>query len=157
MELRDLLRTRGVHVLKWRNMLIADALVAAKEQKLLWPDEDEDAPDNPLVSRPKEVVSCDTPLRRNKNSKVSKAIANVSRMYYHDKEHYTGKQDVNLEHKVRIFKERDVQKALNESEMPKAFSVILSGRALQYYFDEVRGKRLTFERLCNGIRNLFLA
>lgn len=33
---------------------------------------------------------------------------------------------------------------------------MLFGRALQYYFDELQGKRLTFEQLCSGIRKRFL-
>lgn len=40
--------------------------------------------------------------------------------------------------------------------MPKAFQIMLSERALQYYFNHLQGKRLNSKHLCDAIRKRFL-
>lgn len=50
-----------------------------------------------------------------------------------------------------------MQNSLGEADKTNDFSIMLTERALQYYFDHLQGKRLNFEDLCGAIRKLFLA
>lgn len=155
-ELRDILRARGVYVPKGRDILIADALFRVLQNELPWPDDDDDAPDGIEVVKQPEAAPSTSHHHGTNISDASKAIANISKSYNRDEDRYNGKENDNFEHKVWIFKERCDQNAIDEVERSKAFSIMLYGHALQFYFDELQGKRLTVDQLCDGMRKRFL-
>lgn len=72
--------------------------MAAKEQKLPWPDNDEDAPNIQKVARPEEAVSWVSPHRRKNTIEVSKAIEKLLKSYHRDKERYSRRKEDNFEH-----------------------------------------------------------
>lgn len=68
---------------------------------------------------------------------------------------YSGIEEGNFEHKYKIFKKRCDQNGVEEMERPKAFSIMLTGRALQFYFENYQEKRVTIDDLYNGLRKRF--
>lgn len=54
-----------------------------------------------------------------------------------------------------MFNERCEQNDPGEPDKPKAFSITLTRRALQYYFDHLKGRRLNLDDLCGSIRRRY--
>lgn len=156
-ELRDVLRRQGVYVKKGRNVSIATALHEVVKDEIPWPDDDPDAPSNRISST---ISPSDgyTSNRGNTGGNFSnfKFVSNISKAYTRDEERFSGKDSDNFERKLKLFNERCTQNGVADADKPKAFSIMLTERALQYYFDHLQGKRLNFDNLCDAIRRRFL-
>lgn len=50
-----------------------------------------------------------------------------------------------------------MQNGIVETEKPKVFSILLTNRGMQYYFDHLQNNRFNFECVCDAIRKRFLA
>lgn len=52
---------------------------------------------------------------------------------------------------MKLSNERCTQNDVADVEKLKAFFIMLTKRALQYYFNHLQGKRLRVEHLCNAV------
>lgn len=90
------------------------------------------------------------------NSDLSKNIVNISNSYYGKEEKYSDNEDDNFKLKFKLFKEPCDQNSVEGMDRPKAFLIMLIGRARQSYFDNFHGKWVTIADLFNGVRERFL-
>lgn len=65
--------------------------------------------------------------------------------YAYESQKYTGSLTDNFERKLNLFKERAEKCGVTPEEMSKAFSLMLTGVALEYYFTRVKGVTSTFD------------
>lgn len=72
--------------------------------------------------------------------------------YQKDEDRYSGLPTENFDRKIALFHEHFTQAGVNEEDKPRAYSIILSGLALQYYFDTLRGRNLNLTELVEPTR-----
>lgn len=156
-DLRDTLREQGVYVKKGHQIFIPDALVKVVQNDLPWPDDYDQAPrdENVTTIATNSGQGSVRPVYGS-NSDSSRHIASIWKSYHGTKDRYRGNEEDNFNHKYNIFKESCEQNGLEEMECLKAFLVTLTGRALQFYFNNYQGKRATIYGLYNGVRKPFM-
>lgn len=156
-KLCHVLRRQGVYVKKGCNVLIATALHEVVQNEISWPEDDIEAPSNQQnwTIPPTDRNNMNRPSASETYS-TSRDISSMSKAWKRDEEGFPGKEGDKFERKVKIFNERCTQSGLDEADKPKAVSIMLKERALQYYFDHFQGKSLSFDGLCGAIRKRFL-
>lgn len=90
------------------------------------------------------------------NSSTRSNIANLSKSYYSDKDRYNGLPTDNFDRKLCQFEERCDQAGVSNDEKHRAFSIMLTARARDYYFDSLRGKKHTFQDMTASIKRRFI-
>lgn len=181
--LRDLLRKRGVYVRKGRGICISDALQELIQEHRPWPD-DEDTSEclvppgrgnlpsrnspstelpRPDSTRPDHRGMRNTaPEESNSNQRSDSSpphrsnISNLSKTYYNDKDRYSRLPTDNFDRKLCLFNERCDQSSVPENEKKRAVSIMLTGRARDFYFDNLQGKQLAFEEMIMKVKRRFI-
>ena len=67
-------------------------------------------------------------------------ISNLAKSYYSDSDRYSGLPTDNFDRKSSLFTERCDQSSVAEDEKHRAFSIMLTGRARDFYFENLQGK-----------------
>ena len=171
--MRDLLRKRGVFVRKGRGVLIADALYEVVQTDVPWPDgesTDVDPPGGDDNSRrgdqPSRTPNKDDDANSNSQRKPagpngnsggsSNGISNLAKAYHFDADRYSGMPTDNFDRKLCLFHERCQQSNVAADSKHLAFSIMLAGRARDFYFDNLRDKGLSFEELVAAVKRRFI-
>lgn len=81
--------------------------------------------------------------RRNKNGITSRmGLCNSSKFYFSDNDRYSGLPTDNLARNTCLFEERCDQASFASHDKYRAFSIMLAGCALEFYFDNLQNKGL---------------
>lgn len=88
--------------------------------------------------------------------KSSYALSAIMKAYATDKDKYTGSLTENLNKKLKVFYERCDMLGATKGEQARAFSLMLSGPALEYYFNYVNGQIETLHDMVFIRRNAYL-
>lgn len=169
--MRDFLRKRGVYVRKGRGVLISDALLEVVKDDVPWPTEQteseehsQDRNTNTSNSRAQEMnagavrVTQDSQCRSNSSggSYTRQGISNLAKVYNYDGDRYSGLTSDNFDRKLSLFEERCDQASVSDEDKSRAFSIMLTGRARDFYFDNLRGKSMSFTQLTSAIKRRFI-
>lgn len=82
--------------------------------------------------------------------------SSIMKAYSHPSDKYNGSLSDNLERKLTLFLERCDQSGINQADRPRAFSFMLDGAGVQYYFDSIKGKYSSFEAMITQLPQRFL-
>ena len=105
----------------------------------------------PIVTSNEEGTSFQTASNR-----ASYSLSSMMKSYAYESHKYSGSLRDNFEKKLKIFEERCEQCGISESEKPKAFSLMLTGVALEYYFSHVKGVISNFDAMVEKVKQRFL-
>lgn len=97
--------------------------------------------------------------RHHNNAQVSynrSNISNLSKAYYSDGDRYNGLPTDNFDRKLCLFEERCDQASVPNEDKQRAFSIMLAGRARDFYFDNLRGKDFTFDEMTAAVKRRFI-
>lgn len=185
-NLRDLLRKRGVFVPKGRNIQISVSLHSVVQNDLPWPVEDEERPvvaavldhnDNPDVIRSAQLSNPSRDENRQEslpettdaildNGKTPEdnsgktwrrgSMANLFKAYGGEHDKFSGSTVDNFDRKFMLFVERCDQADIPAEDRHRAFSMMLTGHARQFYFDSVKKKNLDLDGLVSEIKSRFI-
>lgn len=178
-KLRDILRSRRVYVAKGRSILISDALYSVVEKDTPWPPDearDEVERTDRDVERPRNgdttVTDKDVPsgeMNKGHDEKGSNrgdadsssaqfrrgSLLNLFKAYKIDAERYSGGTTDNFEWKFVLLLERCDQADVNVQDRARAFSIMLTGNARQFYLDSLRDKNHDLDELVHTIKDRF--
>lgn len=76
--------------------------------------------------------------------------------YAYEPQKYYGSLTDNFERKLKLLMERSEQCGVAPEEIPEAFSLILTGVALEYYFTHVKGVQPGFDDMIAKLQKRFL-
>lgn len=76
--------------------------------------------------------------------------------YYSDEDRNSGLPRDNFERKLCLFEKRCDQASVTDENKQRAFSIVLTGRARDFYFDNSQGKDLTFEHTTTALKRWFI-
>lgn len=77
------------------------------------------------------------------------------KQYSYERQNYSGAISDNFERKLKLFNERCTQFSVADSEKSTAFSIMLSGVRLEYYFTHVKDIVADFDEMVTKIRTHF--
>lgn len=83
-------------------------------------------------------------------------IPNLSKAYFSDKDRYSGFPTDNFDRKLCLFNERCDQAGIPDDEKHRAFSIMLTGRARDFYFDHIRGSNCSFNDMTSSVKRRFI-
>lgn len=177
-DIRDHLRSHGVYVPISTALNIAYALDRVRREDLQWPTNTtggvvaENTSSGPIETTPVGLeTSSGEALRAAVGNasgmthfttasattfRSSFAISSIIKVYTHESQKYSGGLKDNLEKKVKIFSERCEQCGVSDEEKPRAFSVMLTGVALEYYFTNAKGVITDFDGMVGKVKSRFL-
>lgn len=80
-----------------------------------------------------------TSLQSERNNRPRSNLSTLFKVYTSTSDKSSGSLEDNFDRKIAIFHERCDQNDVDYPDRGKAFSIMLSGYALQYYFDSIKG------------------
>lgn len=96
------------------------------------------------------------PSQRGNRSSTSSGIINLSKSYILDSDQYNYLPIDNFDWKLSLLNERCDQASLDDDEKHLAFSIRLVCRARDFYFDNLRGKNVSFEQMTVTVIRRFI-
>ncbi|RKF77670.1 putative glycosyl [Golovinomyces cichoracearum] len=84
------------------------------------------------------------------------SMINLSNVFksYREQNKYNGKLDF-LDQKLRVFFDMCTTFGVQQTQFASAFPAMLTGRAHEYYYDNLAGQGLNFVEICNRMRQHF--
>jgi len=161
-DLRQHLLDHGVYVPTGTGISIPAALYRTLNEDLTWPDNSHGtstAAANSQVTPPQNAAISTAPVSGSTATTASSpsyGFGSLMKHYTYSADKYTGSMSDNLERKLKIFNERCEQCGLPETEKLRAFSLMLSDSALQYYFDHIKNIVPTYELTLEKVRKRFI-
>jgi hypothetical protein len=163
-KLRDVLRAQGVYIRKGRGINIARELTAVIQDDIPWPEDD---PERPISTRtplahstaPAAPTTLAT-LTQNPTSGTqlhnnSRELTTLAKLYTSDEHKYKGDLLDSFDYKYTIFIDNCQKAAIPPEILPQAFSTMLSGPPLEYYYTNCRNQNMTITDLYNRYRDHF--
>ena len=157
-KLRDVLRAQGVYIRKGRGINIARELTAVIQDDIPWPEDD---PERPISTRtplahstaPAAPTTLAT-LTQNPTSGTqlhnnSRELTTLAKLYTSDEHKYKGDLLDSFDYKYTIFIDNCQKAAIPPEILPQAFSTMLSGPPLEYYYTNCRNQNMTITDLYN--------
>ncbi|KAI1798510.1 putative transposase [Daldinia bambusicola] len=89
------------------------------------------------------------------NNGSHRALADLVKMYNHNDSKFGGDKYDILDDKIKVFMDLCRKAGVEESQYHEAFSTMLKGRALQYYYDHLSMKGLNFQEMVTRTKNFF--
>jgi hypothetical protein len=86
---------------------------------------------------------------------IASTLINLMKVYQSDEKKYGGDQYDILDTKLFIFYDLCGKVGVEESYFDRAFSSMLKGRALEFYYDKIIGREYTFVQMVDMIRTHF--
>lgn len=80
----------------------------------------------------------------------------MAKAYNRKGERFYGERRKKFKRKLKLFNRQCIPNGVGDADKIKAFPVMLTDQALQYYFDQPQCKPLNFEILCDAIRKRFI-
>lgn len=167
-RLRDHLRDKGVYVRKGRNVQMSIALFEAVHEDLAWPEDEQHNIHNSNNSRNVNnlnQIDAQGQIRNsisNEGSRTNRTqvfrssyLGTLFKAYNNASDCYSGNTEDNFDRKFLLFLERCDQSGIPISERHRAFSIMLSSNARQYYFDHLQNKGLNLEELSSATKERF--
>lgn len=169
-----MLRERGVFVEKRLGINITEALYKNAHGNSLWPKNDVQHENAPSSSNINNVNNCKNHRQdrsdRNKDESAEidmvvstkgvhdqttqkltiDNLSNTPKMYktyYNYEDCYAGSANNNFDRKYIMFKNRWNQLKLKEDEQPEAFSIMLTGFAEVFYYDDPHGRNSSLKEM----------
>lgn len=109
----------------------------------------DEVPYNTGIHPAEQSDTASRPLRRSN-------MANLFKAYSGDDDKYSGGTTDNFERKFLLFLERCDQADILNEDRNRAFSIMLTGHARQFYFDSLKRKNLSLVELEAAVKSRFL-
>ncbi|KAI1003158.1 hypothetical protein K3495_g5047 [Podosphaera aphanis] len=85
----------------------------------------------------------------------SREVTNLFELYYDDNKKYGGELYDSLDTKLKIFQDYCTKVGIHETQYHHAFSTMLKGRAIDFYYETIALENFTFLQMVTLTKNHF--